>query len=136
MSNVLQLEQSQVGVGLPTYTYTVPAASTAYPFGGAGVYNVKVQVTVPNGLIDSGAGSGVAYVAPVLSSSGVSYVVNQNGTPVFTSATLGAYQTEAESKTMLQCAVADVITVVFSSSNAIDNLLNSVKSIVSIGMGQ
>ena len=135
MSSTLLLNIPQVQAGLPTYTYTVPAVSTQYPFGGAGLYNVIVNAFVQNAIIGNGAGAGVAITAPTVTSSGVSYVVNQNGSPVFTSATITPSQTALESKTELICAVSDVITVVFTSSNAIDKQLNSVQSIVAIEQG-
>lgn len=52
MSNTLFLNQNYVNVGLGTMTYTVPT-------GGDGLYNVKVQVTVPQAdPVGDGAGSG------------------------------------------------------------------------------
>jgi hypothetical protein len=69
MSNILFLNKSQQGVGLQVYTYTVPSAGTAVPLGGAGIYNVQIDVTVPqadregdgagsNTGLGSGAGGG------------------------------------------------------------------------------
>lgn len=52
MSNVLILNQNRTDVGLVTNTYTIPT-------GGAGLYNVKMQVTVPEAVATgSGSGSG------------------------------------------------------------------------------
>lgn len=136
MSNVLFLNQPCQGVGLPSYTYTIPAASTAYPFGGAGLYNVKIQASVTNSVIGNGAGSGLAQPSQVVTPSSAQYVVNQNGSPVYTSPALTPFQTaEQINKVPLNCAVSDVITIVFSSANAIDAQLNTVKSIVSIEQG-
>lgn len=135
MSLVLFLNQPQESVGLPTYTFTIPAASAAYPFGGAGEYTVKVQLNVTNSLIGAGAGSDVGYTYPAPVSSGVSYVVNQNGSPVYTSPPITPAQIALQSATTILCAVSDVITVVFSSSQAIDAQLNTVKEIVSINQG-
>ncbi len=110
MSNTLIINQPRVDVGLQTSTYTVPS-------GGAGLYNVRVQCTE---------------IPP----SGLSIVVNQNGSPVYTAATLGQTQSAIQFKAgAILCAAADVITVVFSSSSANDLLLNSVKSNVSIEQG-
>jgi hypothetical protein len=135
MSNVLFLNQPTQGVGLPSYTYTIPAASTAYPFGGAGLYNVKVKVSVTNSIVGIGAGSGLSQPPQTVSGSGLSYVVNQNGAPVFTWSFVTPSQIAEQSKTALNCAISDVITIVFSSSTPIDEQLNSVKSIVSIEQG-
>lgn len=137
MSNPLHLNESQQGVGLPTYTYTILAATPSYPFHGAGLYNVAVQFTVTNSAVDTGAGSGISTTAspPTITGSGASYVVNQNGSPVYTSPAITPFQLALQSKTELVCAVGDVITVVFSSSAAIDAQLNNLKSIVSINQG-
>lgn len=137
MSNVLFLNQPTQGVGLPSYTFTIPAASTAYPFGGAGLYNVKVQLSVTNSVIGEGAGSGLdPTIRQVVTPSAVQYVVNQNGSPVYTSPALTPFQiAEQINKVPLNCAVSDVITIVFSSANAIDAQLNTVKSIVSLEQG-
>jgi len=135
MSNPLILNQPQVAVGLPTQTYTVIPATAASPFLGAGLYNVLVSLTVNASITGNGAGAGATNVAPTVLSSGVSYVVNKNGTPVYTSTPLTPVQTAVQSKTELNCAVADVITVVFSSAQSVDNLLNTIKSTVTIQTG-
>lgn len=135
MSNVLILNQPFPSVGLPSYTFTVPAALPSYPFGGAGAYNVQVQANVTNSVIGVGAGSGLAQPPQVVSPSGISYVVAQNGTPIYISPAIASFQTSEQSKTDILCTVADVITVVFSSSTPIDEQLNTVKAIVTIGTG-
>lgn len=135
MSSTLFLNIPQVSVGLPTFTYTVPAVSAAYPFGGAGVYNVQVSLTVTNSVVGTGAGSGIPLTAQTVSGSGAQYVVNQNGSPVYTSPAITPFQTALQSKTELLCAVTDIITVVFSSSTAIDEQLNTLQSTVSINQG-
>jgi hypothetical protein len=59
MSLTLFLNQPFVSVGLQTYTFTIPAAGSVVPYGGAGVYNVKGSVFVPEALATgSGGGSG------------------------------------------------------------------------------
>ena len=109
MSNALILNQSQVLSGLGTMTYTVPT-------GAGGAYNVAVQCTE-------------------LPPSGISIVVNQNGTPEFTAPAVSATQGALQFKFSILLAAADVVTVVLSSSNANDNLMNTVKSEISIGQG-
>jgi hypothetical protein len=107
MSNILILNQPYVNVGLDTMTYTIPAA---------GLYSLHFEVTE---------------VPP----SGLSVVVNQNGSPVYTSATPTPTQSAFQFKQGLVCALNDVITVVLSSSSAIDSALNNVKSIIAIEQG-
>lgn len=108
MANILLIEQPFVFCGLGTLTHTL--AST-------GNYNVKVQLSEnpPSGL---------------------SLVVNKNGSPIFTAPTITPTQIAQQFKTAFQAAANDVITVVLSSSSQIDNNLNTVKSSISIGGGQ
>jgi len=103
----LVLNQPQVFVGLGTLTYTV--ATT-------GNYNVQVQLSE---------------VPP----SGLSVVVNKNGSPIFTAPTLTPTQIAQQFKTSFQSSATDSITVVLSSSTAIDEQLNTVKSVITIGQG-
>jgi len=107
MANILLLEQPFVFVGLGTLTYTVPAT---------GRYSVKVQLSEnpPSGL---------------------SVVVNDNGSPVFTAPVITPTQIAQQFKVSLSLTAADVVTVVLASSSAIDNQLNTVKTSVSIGLG-
>lgn len=59
MSILLTLNQPLVSVGIQTLTFTIPAAGSVVPTGGAGVYTVKGSVFVPESLpTGSGAGSG------------------------------------------------------------------------------
>ena len=110
MSNILFLNVPRVDVGLVTDTYTVPT-------GGAGLYNVAAQVTE---------------IPP----SGLSVVVNKNGSPVYTAPAVTPTQSALQFKTSQLLADADVITVVLSSSTANDLLLNSVKTNVAITLGE
>lgn len=109
MSNTLALNQNYVNCGLGTMTYTVPT-------GGAGIYNAQVQLTE---------------VPP----SGVVILVKKNSSTVFTAPVLTPTQSAVQFKYSQPFADADVISVVISSSSAIDNQLNTVKSNVSIGQG-
>jgi hypothetical protein len=111
MSNILQLNQPQVLSGLGTMTIT-----SLNP----GLYYANVQLTE---------------VPP----SGVTIVVNYNGSPVFTAPVLAPTQIAQQFKysPIVVSATTDTITVVLSSSAAIDNLPNSnnVKSTITIGQG-
>lgn len=68
-------------------------------------------------------------------SSGVSVVVNKNGSPVFTMPALSATQSAAQFKTSLVLAATDVITVVLASSTASDAALNGLVSQIAINQG-
>lgn len=107
MSNILLLNQPFVFVGLGTMTFTIPAD---------GLYNVTYQTaeTPPSSL---------------------AVVVKNNGATKFTAPALGSTQSAMQFKFGFTASAADVITVVMSSAAAVDNLLNSVKSIISIGQG-
>lgn len=140
MSSTLVLNSQQAGVGYQTYTYTVPAASTAYPFGGAGIYTVKAELDVTNSVVGNGAGSGLNQQASqVVIPSQAQFVINQNGSPVYTSPALTPFQTLIKANFLMNLAVADVVTVVFSTSDAVvtdpDNQLNTVKQSASINQG-
>lgn len=104
---ILLLNSPFVTVGLGTFTYRVPTA---------GVYNITVQSTqeVPSGL---------------------SIVINQNGSPVYTAPTLSPTQSALQFKFDLLCAAADALTVVLSSSAAQDQLYNSLQTTLAIGNG-
>lgn len=107
MANTLFINKPYVNVGLDTMTHTVLNST---------IYSVQVQLTE---------------VPP----SGLSVVVNQNGSPVFTAPALSPTQIAQQFKIAINCTAGDVITVVLSSSSAIDQQLNTVKSTISIQQG-
>lgn len=107
MSNILLLNQPFVFCGLGTLTYTVPTTGT---------YSVMVQLSE----------------VPV---SGISIVVNDNGSPIFTAPVITPTQSAQQFKYSFQATVADVITVVLASVSAIDAQLNTVKSQITIEQG-
>lgn len=112
MSLALVLNQPFVSVGLPTFAYTIPT-------GGAGVYSVRVE------CLD---------VPP----SGISILIKKNGSTIFTVPieTLSPTQSFVKYTTPLtKLADADAITVVVASSEAVDNLLNTVKVTCAIQQG-
>lgn len=109
MANILILNQPRVDVGLTTSTYTVPT-------GAAGIYRVDLQATE---------------IPP----SGLTIVVNNNGSPVYTAPAVTPTQSALQFKANLLLAAADVVTVVATGSGN-DNLLNSVKINTSIGLGE
>lgn len=107
MANTLILNQNFESVGIETKTFTIPTT---------GLYTVRVEYTVvpPSSLV---------------------VLVKNGASTVFTAPTLTPTQSELRFSVTLLCTAADVITVVPSSAAAVDNLLNSVKSIVSIANG-
>jgi hypothetical protein len=72
--------------------------------------------------------------AAILSS--LSIVVNQNGSPVYTAPTIAGIQEALQFSTNLLCNAADSITIVFSSSNAADAVLQAIKANVAIMVGE
>jgi hypothetical protein len=94
-----------------TYTYTIPSTGA-----GAGVYFVSCQTTYQPGTA-------------------LSIAVKQNGTTEFTMPTPGQTQSASQFYTNLLCAVGDVITVNLTSSNATDELLNTIQSTAQIMNG-
>lgn len=111
MSNILILNQPRVDVGLQTSTYTVPAD---------GIYAVRVQLSEnpPSGL---------------------SVVVKKNGSTVFTAPVITPTQIAQQFKYAAPYVATDALQVVLATSQSnpnTDYLLNSVKSNVSIELGQ
>ena len=106
-------------------TYT---GVTGHPFVGTGIgtYNFTLATTGP-------------HIAQILLScvptSGLSVVVKQNGTTIFTSTALTATQNHFEVKVPINGMAADAISVVIASSTAIDQAPQTVKSIVTVSGG-
>ncbi len=67
--------------------------------------------------------------------SGLSVVVNKNGSPVYTMPSLTPSQSAVQFKFDLQLALNDVVTVVLSSAVASDAALNGLVSQISINQG-
>lgn len=63
---------------------------------------------------------------------GLSIVINKNGSALITSSVVNANAQLLSVETAAQFAVGDIITVVLSSSVAQDSIPNSVKSIIDI----
>lgn len=109
MSLPLILNQPQVAVGLPTYAYTIPT-------GGAGLYNVHVELSE---------------VPPT----GLSLLIKKGASTVYTMPTISPTQIAIQLKQHFLFADADAITVVLASSDSIDNQKNTVKSTCTIAQG-
>lgn len=108
MSQILTLNQSFILTGLDTLTYTVPTT---------GIYSVAVQSTE---------------IPP----SGISIVVNDNASPIYTAPTLSPTQSAIQFRQYFNFTAADAITIVLSSANANDLALNNVKTNIIIQQGQ
>lgn len=106
MAETLLINQPLIS-GLDTWNYTVPTA---------GLYSVHVELTE---------------VPPT----GLSAVIKQNSSTVFTAPTITATQIAQQFKFGFLAAAADAIQVVISSSTAIDLVANNVKATVTIQQG-
>lgn len=125
-TNSLQLNTSSPVAGLGTSTFNVVTA---------GMYTVSVQSTLP---YESGTFN-MSDVIPSVASA-LQIVINLNGTPQVTIGGSATNPTPSQpsmgTSARLQCAASDVITVVLSSANAIDNQPNSVKSTINLFQGE
>jgi hypothetical protein len=90
---------TNLGSGI-TYTYTTAIAD---------IFRVSLQTTY-------------------LPGTGLSVVVKQNGSTVFTMAAPGATQSASQFQTDILCAIGDVLTVNLTSSTAEDALLNTIQT--------
>lgn len=109
MANTLKASRSNVIVGLGSFTHTA---------GNTGMYTV----------------SAFCNENPP---SSVSIVLSQSGstTASITSTAPAAAQQEIQVQKIFNCVAGDVLTVAISSSAAIDNQLNTVKTIVNVRQG-
>lgn len=111
-ANTIALNQVAAVSGLGTTTFNVVSA---------GFYTVSCQSTLP-------AGSGLQIVIALNGSSQVTVGgVATNPTPS---------QPSIGTSARINCAAADALTVVLSSSNAIDSQKNAVKSIINVFQGE
>lgn len=126
MTNSIQVNESSVFAGLGTATFTVVTA---------GLYTVAFTTTIPS--VEAG---GPGDSTTTAGGSALSVVINQDtgGGPVakLTVASPSPYQRSTGGKVVLQCAAADVITVVLSSSAAVDKAANAVKTIINLYQGE
>lgn len=148
-----QLYSVQVTTSVPEAVATGDGAGSGTGLGsGAGGGDVTGFARGGNGSGTGGVGQGFGPVAnnypqpPLYGSnettgpavtSGLSVVVNKNGSPVYTMPTLAVVQSAAKFKTApFQLAAADVVTVVLSSAVATDTTLNGLTSTIAIQQGQ
>lgn len=93
--------------GLGSVTFTIPISGT---------YNIQCNLTE----------------VPV---SNVAIVITQNGSPVYTAPAITPSQSALQFKFDFLATATDAMVVTLSSALAIDNALNNIKSIISIGQG-
>src|SRR5271166_4331522 len=163
MANILFLNQPYVSVGLSTYTFTIPSDglytvnfSATVPQadptgdgagsgqglgsgrGGGDQYGfAKGQGFGPDnsGYQQPPAAGSNATSGPAVNSNLV-VLVKQNGSTKLTAPAIAApEQSSLNFKFLLNCSASDTIEIDMTSSNAADNLLNSIKSSASIDQG-
>ena len=124
--NALQLNASTPVTGLGTQTYNVVTA---------GLYTCAVNFTIP--YVASGSSANSSSTA---GQSGLQIVVNQNGSAVLTLGGSSTNPTPTQpligGSVRIQAAASDVITVVLSSSNAVDAVPNAVKGTINLYQGE
>lgn len=124
--NSLQLNSSTIFAGLGTSTFTVVTA---------GLYTVDVASTIPH--IAAGSSSDSTATA---GGSALQIVINQNGSAKLTVGGAATNPTPTQptlgGRVSLQCAAADVLTVVLTSANAVDAALNAVKTVINLFQGE
>lgn len=113
--------------------------------GGGGEGFVRGDFGPGYGGVGQGFGAGNNYQQPSSQpsnqeagpsvSSGLSIVINDNGSPIFTAPTIAFQQSAQQFKFGFQATAGHTITVVLASATASDNALNGLTSIVSIGEG-
>jgi hypothetical protein len=102
-----KISQSKSVSSLDTYNQTIVTA---------GIYTVSV---------------GFTEVPP----SGLNVVIQQNGTQKSSASVLANTQQQLNQQIILNCASADVISIVVSSSNAVDYAPGALKGIINIRQG-
>lgn len=125
MANSLGLNSNAVA-GLGTFSYTVVDPQ---------MYTVAVQSTLP---YESGTFNNSSVVPSVASALQIDIQLNAVSKVLIGGATTNPTPTQPSLGTSarLKCIAGDVISVVLSSANAIDNQPNSVKSTVNLFIGE
>ncbi len=117
----IALNNSTVMAGINTGSFTVVTA---------GAYVCEFKSFIPYKASGMPGGSDVTTGA-----SGLSVVVNLNGSPVLTVDTPAPNQPLMGGKVAMLCVATDVITVVLTSSAAADNQPNAVKTVINLYQG-
>lgn len=129
MANAFQVNTSTVVAGLGTQTYTVPAGVATQ------LYTCSVRFTVPYRASGMPGDS-----TSTVGQSGLQIVVNKNGSPILTVGGAATNPTPTQptigGSVQTSLAAADVVTVVLSSSNAVDAVANAIKGTINFYQGQ
>lgn len=104
--NLKDFEQTP-GTGVGAWTYTVPVA---------GPYHVSAFLN---------------FVPPT----GISVVINQNGSPIISSGPLNPNASEINLDCFVEAAVSDVITIVVSTANTPDLSVQTIKAVMNLRAG-
>lgn len=114
--------------------------------GGGGEGFTGGDLGLGHGGVGQGFGAGNGYQQPPAAgsnqtsgpaiSSGLTVVVNQNGSPIYTAPALAPTQGSLKFKFSFSATAADAITVVLSSSVTSDKVLNGLVSTTTIGQGE
>ena len=121
--NSISPVQSTVVTGLGTQTFNIVTA---------GLYTCAVNFSIPYQASGSSNNSTVT-----TGGSSLQVVINQNGSPVLTiAAPVSPTQPSTGGSVRINCAAADVITVVLSSAAAADNTLNAIKGTINLYQGE
>ncbi len=125
MANSLQLNQSNPVAGLGTFSYTVVTA---------GPYTVSAQATIPR---DPGSQLNSAQASPFASA--LQIVIKQNASAIVTIGGSSTNPTQNQpslgSSARINAQAGDVLSVVLSSANAVDNFPNNVKTVIDLYQG-
>lgn len=124
MANGIAFNNSSVFAGLGTASFTIAAAQ-------AGPVTVAFESFLPYQAAGSSNNSSVT-----TGGSSLSVVVNLNGSAKLTVDSPSPSQPSLAGTVRMLCVSGDVITVVMSSSNANDNLLNAAKTVINLYQGE
>lgn len=113
--------------------------------GGGGSGFTKGDQGTGQGGVGQGFGAGNSYQQPPAAGanaeansavvSGLTIVVNKNGSPIYTSTARQGNQAAIQFQYGFQATAADAITVVLTGTAGLDDALNTVQSITSINQG-
>ncbi len=129
MANSFQVNTSTVVGGLGTQTYTVPTGTATGP------YTCAVNFTIP--YVAAGTSNNSASTA---GQSALQIVVNKNGSAQLTLGGSATNPTPTQpslaGSVVMSLAAADIVTVVLTSANAVDNALNAIKGTINFYQGE
>lgn len=127
--NAFQVNTSTVVGGLGTQTYTVPTGAATQ------IYTCAVNFTVPYRAAGSSYDS-----TSLVGQSALQIVVNKNGSAALTLGGAATSPTPTQpslgGSVQMSLAAGDVVTVVLTSANAVDNVANAIKGTINFYAGE